>query len=115
QVVVKFASTYCKQAHTVLAKAGYAPTLRYCQRRPDVGNLTVVIMDLSPGAQAEPSNITDKVITTLRDAIDKLHAEKLVFGDLRPPNIIVHNSSVHLVDFDWAGRVGEARYPSTIN
>ncbi|KAJ7447366.1 hypothetical protein B0H11DRAFT_1636574, partial [Mycena galericulata] len=52
---------------------------------------------------------------TLGNAIDKLHAEKLVFGDLRPPNIIVHNSSVHLVDFDWAGRVGEARYPSTIN
>lgn len=23
--------------------------------------------------------------------------------------------SVHLIDFDWAGRVGEARYPMRVN
>ncbi|KAJ7639135.1 hypothetical protein FB45DRAFT_739360, partial [Roridomyces roridus] len=35
-----------------------------------------------------------------------------VHGDLRPENILVHeNGSVRVVDFDWAGKVGEVHYP----
>ena len=32
----------------------------------------------------------------------------LVYCDLRSPNIIVLSGSFFIVDFDWAGKVGEA-------
>ena len=46
-----------------------------------------------------------------------LQNEDIVFGDLRGNNILYvaseHRAS--LVDFDWAGKNGESRYPVTLN
>jgi RIO-like serine/threonine protein kinase len=41
----------------------------------------------------------------------------IVFGDLRDPNILYDTSEarVVLVDFDWAGKDGESRYPAMLN
>ncbi|CAG8755776.1 13803_t:CDS:1, partial [Acaulospora colombiana] len=38
----------------------------------------------------------------------------LRFGDLRPPNILVTKDcqKVMLIDFDWSGKLGVARYPA---
>lgn len=55
------------------------------------------------------------VVEALRRAIQKLHADDLVFGDLREPNVLVSGQSVMLVDFDWCGKAGEARHPSDVN
>ncbi|KAI0244944.1 hypothetical protein BJV78DRAFT_1098897, partial [Lactifluus subvellereus] len=49
----------------------------------------------------------------VKQAIRLLHSRKLVFGDLRLPNILVKDESVMFVDFDWCGKAGEARYPIT--
>ena len=38
-----------------------------------------------------------------------------MFGDLRRPNTLVGNDAGMLVDFDWCGKSGEARYPPEIN
>ena len=38
-----------------------------------------------------------------------------VHGDLRPQNIIVAENKVYIIDFDWAGKDGEATYPPTLN
>ena len=39
----------------------------------------------------------------------------LVFGDLRGPNIMVtKKGEVKLIDFNWAGIDGQAKYPSLI-
>ena len=39
------------------------------------------------------------------------HNKRLVCGDLRPPNVLFSGGKVFLIDFDWAGKEGEARYP----
>jgi serine/threonine protein kinase len=49
----------------------------------------------------------------VRRALDLLHDHGLVFGDLRPPNIMITDKGeVELIDFDWAGEQGQVRYPS---
>jgi serine/threonine protein kinase len=50
-----------------------------------------------------------------------LHQAGIVFGDLRDNNILyaqtdgLAESRVFLIDFDWADRDGEGRYPATLN
>ncbi|KAF5345593.1 hypothetical protein D9756_011048 [Leucocoprinus leucothites] len=51
-----------------------------------------------------------------------LHKGGFVHGDIRDSNLMVDPGSlssdevkVHLVDFDWAGRIGEATYPAGLN
>lgn len=42
----------------------------------------------------------------------------MVHGDLRNVNILLKNgdpSQLRLVDFDWADKIGEARYPKFLN
>ncbi|KAJ7114487.1 hypothetical protein C8R44DRAFT_710258 [Mycena epipterygia] len=58
--------------------------------------------------QPLPGHLGDELANTL----DVLHRAGFVYGDLREPNIMLTDASkkVQLVDFDWAGRTGEARY-----
>ncbi|KAL0574474.1 hypothetical protein V5O48_007488 [Marasmius crinis-equi] len=66
----------------------------------------------------------------LQRAVMSLHSNDYVFGDLRPTNIMVEvryladevqeeggerEVRVALVDFDWAGKAGKARYPPGIS
>ena len=54
----------------------------------------------------------------LRGFISEYHRHGFVHGDIRKPNILVSssdNTDFRLIDFDWAGRHGTARYPSKIN
>ena len=46
-----------------------------------------------------------------------LHENDIIFGDLWDPNILYNTSKYHvvLVDFDWARKDGESRYPATLN
>lgn len=50
-----------------------------------------------------------------KDAAHKIHAVDFVHGDLRPQNIPVVNNTIRILDFDWAGKVGEMRYPKELN
>ena len=50
--------------------------------------------------------------------LNKLHQANFVHGDVRKANIMVRKdgkAGFMLVDFDWAGIVGEVRYPANIN
>ena len=58
----------------------------------------------------------------LNDVIAMLHGNDYVHGDLRDANILVDRNSldtgdvqVHIVDFDWAGREKEVKYPLGVN
>ena len=59
----------------------------------------------------------DKNLTRdVRKAVDLLHAANFVFRDLCLQNIMVcHNGKIKLVDFDWAGIHGQAKYPAQLN
>lgn len=118
KIVVKFTEVYNDEAHSLLAAAGLAPQLLSCDRSR-FSDFTMVVMDYVDGKQffyrypdATPPGVLDEVSKALRI----LHENKLVFGDLRSPNILVTDQHrVQLVDFDWCGKVGEGTYPEGIN
>ena len=55
-------------------------------------------------------------IAKLRQGLGKLHDAGFVHGDIRSPNILVGvDRQPRLIDFDWSGKVGVARYPMQLN
>ncbi|KAF5347277.1 hypothetical protein D9756_009996 [Leucocoprinus leucothites] len=71
-------------------------------------------MDFAYGKPAVGS-LSGRQFQPIKQAIDLLHSHDLVFGDLRPPNILVSDETVMIIDFDWCGKAGEARYPASLN
>ena len=126
EVVVKFTVQYHAEAHRLLANKGLAPVLHACV--PVCGGLFMVVMDRVNGepafqASARQELLPYKVYEDIRDAVQELHVNNLVFGDLRTPNIMVvrggsgsdTRSRGMLVDFDWVGTHGIGRYPASLN
>jgi len=63
-----------------------------------------------------------KALEKIKEIVQILHNQGLVHGDIRTTNILVDCSSltseevkIHFLDFDWAGRIGEVKYPIGIN
>ncbi|KAG5635434.1 hypothetical protein H0H81_011254, partial [Sphagnurus paluster] len=117
KVVVKFTPRYNQYAHGLLAKAGFAPKLHFCA--PVVGGLFMVVMDHVDGKSLSqlklpiPAAIPEQV----KEAVNLLHKENIVFGDLQNPNILYSETlnQVFLVDFDWTGKHEGDRYPTALN
>ena len=99
------------------ATLGYAPTLYGFKELP--GGWFMVIMDrLSERKYCPLSKPTAPLINNIRDVLKQLHQSNYVHGDLRDVNIIVSRSDetkFMLIDFDWAGKIGEVRYPPRVN
>ena len=90
-VVVKFTSQYCSGAHRLLAKHGLAPELHFCGRIR--GGLWMVVMDYVPGDKGDVfyilTGFTSDILSNIQKALELLHGEDYVFGDLRPQNMII--------------------------
>ncbi|KAL5632279.1 hypothetical protein ACGC1H_000325 [Rhizoctonia solani] len=124
RLVIKFSDSYHFEAHKLLADRSLAPKLVSQRAEPVGGDLLMVVMELSgtsldrylsthPGLDR---STLDRVRTDVQDALEILHAHNLVFGDLRQPNVLVTQAlRGQLVDFDWCGVQGQARYPIGIN
>jgi serine/threonine protein kinase len=117
---VKFVRRYSADAHLLLAEAGHAPKLRSFTSLP--GGWHMVVMDASPFSLL--SSISRKscniAVSTVQNAVGILHKHNFVHGDIRDCNILAHvddkeNAIIHIIDFDWAGKIGEARYPMRVN
>ena len=120
EVIVKFTARYNEGAHRLLAESEFAPRLHFCERI--IGDLYIVVMDRVDGKsiwqlQEDKIPVSEIDFQSVKDAIDLLHENDIVFGDLRDPNILYDASKarVVLVDFDWPGKDGESRYPATLN
>ncbi|KAL5522337.1 hypothetical protein ACEPAF_2194 [Sanghuangporus sanghuang] len=115
-VVVKFTVRYHEQAHRILEQNELAPRLHFCI--PLVGDMYMVIMDYiedTPLYLAKPED-PEKVLSDVETAIDLLHAQNLVFGDLRVQNIVLKpKGKAMLIDFDWVGKHNVDRYPASWN
>ena len=62
------------------------------------------------------SKVTKNHIKKLIEIVSILYDKQLLFGDLRLQNIIFGpNDAVNLIDFDWAGSFGVAKFPATVN
>ncbi|KAG6900734.1 hypothetical protein C0993_003760 [Termitomyces sp. T159_Od127] len=64
----------------------------------------------------------DKIRNKVRGIVQELHEGGFVHGDVRDINVLVDPGSlqsadvmVFLIDFDWAGAAGIARYPYDVN
>lgn len=118
-VVVKFTQTYCPEAHELLAAKGMAPELLYCgsvDHSPDAPSyqpLKMIVMEYIDGKTAAQlqNNLPEDFAAQLSEIVSVLHTGGYVFGDLRLPNIMVAKKQVKLIDFDWAGKEGLAKYP----
>jgi serine/threonine protein kinase len=78
----------------------------------------MIVMDRVDGKsiwqlQEDKMPVPEIVARSVRHAIELLHENDIVFGDLRDPNILYDASKarVVLVDFDWSGEDGESIYP----
>lgn len=113
-VIVKFIwRRYGLDAHKKLAELNMAPQCLYSESLP--GKWTVVVMErIVNGMMVNKPN--DALKKSLCDALQTLHSLGFVHGDLRPQNILaLPDKSIRILDFDWCGPVGEAKYPADIN
>ncbi len=69
-------------------------------------------------SDADKERVRHKVTSVVRT----LHQEGFVHGDIRESNIFIDVESltsddvtIHLIDFDWAGPIGEVKYPVDVN
>jgi serine/threonine protein kinase len=122
-VVVKFVQHYGDAAHRLLAKEKLAPELLYygnvgvLEGDPSYGHLRMVVMEYIDGQTLNKvKRIPPTLMDQIRHALEILHAAGYVFGDLRQPNVMITKAqSVKLIDFDWAGKHMESRYPILIS
>ena len=112
-VIIKFTATYCGDAHRKLAEMGRAPHLWFCDSVESVG-MFVVVMAYEDGARTREQLVEREHLEQLRTAIKTLHGEGYVHGDIRWPNALITTSGLKLIDFDWCGKEGVARYPADI-
>ena len=73
----------------------------------------MVVMDFGDGTS--PDALTRAQFAEVKTAVMLLHSMNLVFGDLRLPNILLKDGKVMIIDFDWCGKAGDARYPAELN
>ena len=116
-ICIKFVQQYSTEAHNYCAVLGCTPTLMGFEV---VGGWFMVVMEnISKGHDtlfSKQLSMTTKAL--IADKLKKFHQAGFVHGDIRDTNIMVSNSDekdFKIIDFDWAGRVNEARYPSFIN
>ncbi|KAI0704761.1 hypothetical protein C8Q76DRAFT_603626, partial [Earliella scabrosa] len=121
-VLVKFTPTYCGAAHQLLAASNYAPALLYCgplygDDVPVPARMQAVVMEIVPHGEVEWPYTTEETCQMIRAAVNLLHEHGMVHGDLRPQNVFmdVTAKAVRIIDFDWAGKEGEARYPGDLS
>lgn len=112
-VVVKFSKRYGTDVHKLLQDNGMAPVIHHITTLP--GGWKAIIMEYIEVNFTEVddaqqfSDFKAKLSTLLRN-------NKFVHGDLRSQNVIrCGNGTFKVVDFDWAGKDGEAKYPLDIN
>src|SRR5437660_9303827 len=58
------------------------------------------------------------LVENIREVLTKLHQKGYVHGDFRDTNIMVCESDqtkFMFIDFDWAGKIGEVRYPMHVH
>jgi len=120
EYIVKFTEMYGVAAHTMCYKLNIAPDFQM----KTYGRFKVIIMKKIDGM-----SLSEKFLSTLNvdqrtqvfqlvtDAINSMHQNGYVHGDLRGPNIMMDQSltRVWFVDFDFAGKEKQAVYPPFLN
>lgn len=133
KIVVKFVERYGDGAHRLLEARGLAPKLLYYgpvwldgPEQDGCGSRRMVVMEHLGGKTIEDQyddgrELPTTVKAAVRAAIEYLHEQNMVHGDVRPPNILIEEgegaeeSRVRVLDFDWAGEAGKVHYPFNLS
>ena len=125
-VAVKFTRMYSTEVHEFLAQKNMAPKLfNVCEMEC---GWKVIEMEYIQGktlhecqqslSTTQKQNIRHRLISIVED----MATSNFVHGDLRRPNIMIRNEDISslsptpiIIDFDWAGTQGQAKYPSSLN
>lgn len=119
-VFVKFTHTYCAEAHKLLEDKMLAPKLYHVH---ESYNMKAIVMEHLEEVQAINVYLSSagedqcaRAKENCRTALKVLHDNNYVHGDFRACNILVlKDESIRIVDFDWCGKVGDAKYPLFMN
>ncbi|KAK7032247.1 hypothetical protein VNI00_013205 [Paramarasmius palmivorus] len=96
EYVVKFSKRYSEDAHRFLASKGFAPKLLQCKLIP--GGWFAVLMERSAYTLFNDfCGYRELVKQKLTEAIQLLHGNELVHGDIRSINLLVDEGSLSLV------------------
>ncbi|KIL66082.1 hypothetical protein M378DRAFT_10374 [Amanita muscaria Koide BX008] len=119
-ICIKFTHDYSPAVHSLCASKGFALKLLGFEELP--GGWWMVVMEHIDENYVQfhdlESHHRSSVLEYLKQFLTFLHANGFVHGDVRDTNIMVPRSGeLHffLIDFDWAGRIGEVRYPMNVN
>ena len=117
KLVLKVTSSYCVELHKRLEKQNLTPKLYHYEI---IGGWLMIFMeDLRDHSFATISGyLNEKQFKILEKAVEDIHNEDWVHGDLREPNILISANNqdiIKLIDFDWSGKVGKVHYPTYLN
>ena len=110
-VFVKYCRSYSMAAHQSMAAAGCAPALLGSAKL--VQGWWLIVQEFIDAVPWD--DVSKKPCECLEVAVHSLHDTGFVHGDLRSCNVMVASSRVYVVDFEWAGQLGTARYPYFMN
>ncbi|PRP78485.1 hypothetical protein PROFUN_13560 [Planoprotostelium fungivorum] len=114
-VVVKVTCAYNTEAH--MSCTPFSPQIRAVIKQ--LFGWTYVIMDYVAGVT--PTEVPEEKRAVVKESVNKaingMHERGFVHGDLRLCNILVRQQDcfVYIIDFDYSGKEGEAKYPYFLN
>ena len=134
-ICLKFVRRYSREAHVFCASKGHAPELIAFESLSGGWNMVVMeVIDIHRGPSPRRTGSYQQFHYDMRGIlslkrpiatlIKQLHAKGYVHGDVRAANLFVQvdddeevtpKTNFKLIDFDWAGRIGEAKYPMYVN
>ncbi|KAF8322897.1 uncharacterized protein EI90DRAFT_3077263 [Cantharellus anzutake] len=118
KIFIKFTHRCSEDALLACFSLGCAPALKRCQ--PIAGGWYMVVMALIEDDYHELRHSEMKVLfkDEIEEKVQALRQQAFVHGDIRTTNVMVRKDGkpgILLVDFDWAGKIEEVRYPMNVN
>ena len=122
KVVVKFVEEYAIIVHEFMAARGYAPSIKKYEKV--TSRYHALVMEyIESGVPLTVYDLKDSEKEHLKNElvkiVEEMHGGGFCHGDLRSNNILVlppsESQRLMVVDFDWAGKIDEQRYPYFMN
>ena len=120
-VFVTFVKRYSHETHELMVPHGHAPRLIHHEERVGGTQYTAIVMEYIPDARPLDEFLLSEVVEQYRistcciEALKVMHEDgychgkissKSIFGKFQDGRI-----KILIVNYEWAGRQGEARYP----
>ena len=114
KIMVKFTRKYGRELHEFCAEHHYSPKLLAYERLSG-GWIGVAMEFVASACYFMESKLSQECKQQWLDVMDKMvgkmHGAGYVHGDLRPPNFMVDQKKLLLIDFDWGDKEGTATFP----